>query len=211
MKRKYYMRGLGIGVIVTAIVCAIAFPKSKPTMTDEEIIARAQELGYVKDEESVTADDIDKIKENEQVTPSPETSTTPEVTPEPTPEAPTPPDEPEVPTQPTPVTEQGKVTDSPESTKAVTKTPTKIPTKTPTPEPTKVPSSGEKVSYTVRVERGMTATKVAELLETAGAIEDSAAFVGYLRDADLTDYINIGTFTIPVGASYQQIADILTK
>ena len=33
----------------------------------------------------------------------------------------------------------------------------------------------------------------------------------YLRRNNLTDFINIGTFTIPEGASYEEIARILTK
>jgi len=46
MKRKYYMRGLGVGILVTAILCAIALPKNTEPMTDAEVIARAKDLGY---------------------------------------------------------------------------------------------------------------------------------------------------------------------
>ena len=49
MKRKYYLRGLGLGILVTAIVCSIAGPKAP---SDEDIIKRAEELGYVKAAES---------------------------------------------------------------------------------------------------------------------------------------------------------------
>ena len=42
MKRKYYLRGLGFGILVTAIVCSIAGPKAP---SDEDIIKRAEELG----------------------------------------------------------------------------------------------------------------------------------------------------------------------
>ena len=48
MKLKMYLRGLGIGMIITAIVMGIALGgrgRSQATMTDEEIIARARELG----------------------------------------------------------------------------------------------------------------------------------------------------------------------
>lgn len=52
MKLKYYLRGLGIGIVVTAIIMSIT---SKPEeMTDAEVKMRALELGMV--EESVLAD-----------------------------------------------------------------------------------------------------------------------------------------------------------
>ena len=52
MKLKYYLRGLGIGVVVTAIIMSIT---NKPQeLTDAQIKMRAAELGMV--EESVLAD-----------------------------------------------------------------------------------------------------------------------------------------------------------
>ena len=52
MKLKYYLRGLGIGIVVTAIIMSIT---NKPEeMTDAEVKMRALELGMV--EESVLAD-----------------------------------------------------------------------------------------------------------------------------------------------------------
>ena len=46
MERKYYLRGLGIGIAVTAIIMGIALSGDK-AMTNDEIIARAKELGMV--------------------------------------------------------------------------------------------------------------------------------------------------------------------
>lgn len=51
MKRKYYLRGIGVGILFTAIVWLTTLLVSgKPEMTDEEVITRAQELGMVKQE-----------------------------------------------------------------------------------------------------------------------------------------------------------------
>ncbi|MBS6465962.1 MAG: hypothetical protein KH381_04375 [Clostridium sp.] len=51
MKRKYYLRGIGVGILFTAIVWLTTLLVSgKPKMTDEEVITRAQELGMVKQE-----------------------------------------------------------------------------------------------------------------------------------------------------------------
>lgn len=46
MERKYYLRGLGLGIAVTAVIMGILTSRDK-TMTDQEIIARAKELGMV--------------------------------------------------------------------------------------------------------------------------------------------------------------------
>ena len=53
MERKYYLRGLGLGIAVTAIIMGIA-TSGKQTMTDEEVMARAKKLGMV--ENTVLAD-----------------------------------------------------------------------------------------------------------------------------------------------------------
>lgn len=52
MKLKYYLRGLGIGIVVTAII--MSFTKKPEELTDAEIKIRAAKLGMV--EENVLAD-----------------------------------------------------------------------------------------------------------------------------------------------------------
>lgn len=51
MKLKTYLRGLGIGIIVTTIVMAIALGGRKETLSDEEIVIRAKQLGMVEGKE----------------------------------------------------------------------------------------------------------------------------------------------------------------
>lgn len=53
MERKYYFRGLGLGIAVTAVIMGIALSDNR-AMTNDEIIARAKELGMV--ENTVLAD-----------------------------------------------------------------------------------------------------------------------------------------------------------
>ena len=39
MEKKYYFRGFGLGIIVTAVIMGIALPGGgKKTMTDDEVI-----------------------------------------------------------------------------------------------------------------------------------------------------------------------------
>ena len=51
MKLKYYLRGLGIGMIVTALILGISFSnrqdQTSQIMTDDQIRERAAELGMV--------------------------------------------------------------------------------------------------------------------------------------------------------------------
>lgn len=51
MEKKYYLRGLGLGIIVTAVIMGIALSggTKKREMTDEEVIARVKELGMIED------------------------------------------------------------------------------------------------------------------------------------------------------------------
>ena len=57
MKLKYYMRGLGIGIVVTALLMGFAISKQKEPMTDEEIKQRALEMGMIA-QDGVLADDL---------------------------------------------------------------------------------------------------------------------------------------------------------
>ena len=58
MKLKYYLRGLGIGMIVTALILGISFSnrqdQTSQIMTDDQIRERAAELGMVDSSESVS-------------------------------------------------------------------------------------------------------------------------------------------------------------
>lgn len=63
-KLKYYLRGLGLGIVVTAVIMSIAASKDRK-MTNEEIIAKAKQLGMI--ESTVltegTDQDVDADKE----------------------------------------------------------------------------------------------------------------------------------------------------
>lgn len=63
MERKYYLRGLGLGIAVTAVIMGIALSNNK-AMTDSEIIARAKELGMVENTVLSNADGEEETQEN---------------------------------------------------------------------------------------------------------------------------------------------------
>lgn len=56
MKFKYYLRGVGIGIIFSTIILSIAFARFRPTLSAEEIRKEAYKLGMV-DESNQTDED----------------------------------------------------------------------------------------------------------------------------------------------------------
>ena len=75
MKLKYYLRGLGIGILTTTVILSLAGIGRK-NMTDEEVVKRAKELGMV---ESTLLSDLpdqtkaEEVRPTEPETPEPET------------------------------------------------------------------------------------------------------------------------------------------
>lgn len=54
MRLKYYLRGLGLGILVTTIILMISFSGRKNEISDEEIKERAEQLGMVMQEDETT-------------------------------------------------------------------------------------------------------------------------------------------------------------
>ena len=91
MKLKYYLRGLGIGMAVTALILGISFSgrqgQEAQTLTDEQIRERASELGMV-DSSELTLAALQNSAQPQttmepEVTEESETMTEPEATAEP--------------------------------------------------------------------------------------------------------------------------------
>lgn len=182
MKLRYFLRGLGIGVLVTAMVLMISHQSQgrQQSLTDEQIIEKAEALGMIVPEEteSPAADESMEPSPSPQITGTPEPS--PDVTPEPS------------------------VSPSPDTSPSATPTPTPKP-------PKKTPEVEETVYVSVSIEKGMWSEQVSRALEDAGLVESAGKFNKYLTDNDYASYISVGTYRIEKGATYQEIARIITK
>lgn len=64
MELKFYLRGLGLGIIITAVILGMTLSR-KQTMTDEQVRQRARELGMI--ENSVLADESEEDVEDVSV------------------------------------------------------------------------------------------------------------------------------------------------
>lgn len=89
MKLKYYLRGLGIGILVTAVIMGVTQGSRKETLSDREIRERAAALGMVElgnslaDLEAVetpAATEIPEAIETPAATETPEAAETPAAT-----------------------------------------------------------------------------------------------------------------------------------
>ena len=183
MKLKYYLRGLGIGVLLTTIILSIGNRTVYPT--DEEVINKAKDLGmdFVQEEE---VDNIEKILGNldSKLEPSPtiglESNQEEDIQP----------------------IEEGEPTEAIEPIELVEPTEAIEP-----PKPTDI-LEVQYISFTIV--RGMTSMDVSEVLKEVGIIEDPEDFNRYIIGQGKDGVIRIGTFTLEEGASYQEIVDIIT-
>lgn len=188
MKLKYYLRGLGIGILVTALIMGFTTKEGRP-LTDAEIKAAAAELGMVESDSLRLADLPQNQTPQPEPTDQPETTSEPEATPEATPEPAEEPEttpEPEV--TPEPAKEPGAASESAAETSQ---------------EP------GADISITVSAGSG--SRTVCNGLEEAGVIADAAEFDKYLCDQGYSKRICVGTFEIPADASWEEIAKIITR
>jgi len=232
MKLKYYFRGLGAGILFTAVVFSfVVLPKYK--MSDDEIKAAATELGMVEEtketDNSINMDVINLSpteKPTSAVTPTPTVEVTPLATEAPTDSvAPTESANQTVtltvsptmtPTATMASTPTATIKPTPTVAPTVTKEPTVTPTPKPTPavtEPTKAPSSENDTTKTISitVKSGMTSESFATLLYEKKLVDDAAKFNRFLVVNDYANYIKVGTFSIPIGSSYEEIAYIVTN
>ena len=213
MNLKYYLRGLGVGIVVTAVIMGIALGGKKQELSNEEIKERAKELGMI-EESTVLADaaanfqaELNKENENNK---EPEATPTqsPEPTAEPTPEA----------TQePTPsATIEPSATPSPIKTSEPSQAPASGAASEPAAVPTEKPAQpdeGEQNAgtVTIQINSGDGSLTVSRKLEQAGLVPSATDFDLYLCQNGYDKRLNVGTFEVPVNADQEQIARILAR
>lgn len=203
MKLKYYLRGLGIGILVTTVILSLAGVGRK-NMTDEEVVKRAKELGMV--ESTLLSDLPDQTKTDEVRPTEPEISLQPETS------------EPEAGPEPEESASTPETPEAPEETPVAPKETPEAPKETPVaPEETPVsPEDGNPdipagETVTLVIGRGESSTTVSKNLKRAGIVEDAAAFDRFLCNNGYDKKIITGTYEIPYGASEEEIAKIITR
>ena len=202
MKLKYYLRGLGIGILITTVILSLAGIGRK-NMTDEEVVKRAKELGMV---ESTLLSDLPDQTKAEEVRPTEPETSEPETSEPETSEPET--SEPEA--SPEPETSEPEVSPEPEETASTPETPA-APEETPVSPEDGNPDTPAGETVTLVIGRGESSTTVSKNLKKAGIVEDAAAFDRFLCNNGYDKKIITGTYEIPYGASEEEIAKIITR
>ena len=191
MKLKYYLRGIGIGVIITTVVLTIAFSIQKnKQITDEEIRERAAALGMVMPNEIPERDTLANAEANKEAA-----------------------QEKEFVQEETTVTDESESADKEPVSKAdsATKTEKTTSEKTVT-EKTKKSKADKTVVEQVELSivGGEYSDIICEKLRKAGLIEDAEDFNKYLAQGGYDNQLQPGTYVIPKGADYDTIIKIIT-
>ncbi|MBE5936406.1 MAG: endolytic transglycosylase MltG [Lachnospiraceae bacterium] len=232
MKHKYFLRGVGLGIMISAILLSISY--NFKSISDEEIISRAKKLGMVYEDDTIQATYIPLM------TNMPEMTLDPQMTNEPSKgevsgEGEVSDDVNDVTEQPTVSDDAADVTEAPsvhddttgvpespivpEDTTNVTDSPTVSDDVANVTEPPVVTSketndkkeSEKVVKAVLKINRGDWSRIVSENLEKLGIIEDSAAFDKYLVDNNYAGRIIIGDFELSSDNSFKEIAEAITE
>lgn len=196
MRLKDYLRGLGMGMIVVVLILTIG--GRDRTMTDEEIMARARQLGMVDGNKTLT-----EIQEKEST--SGEESSDKVDTTEPY--------EGSSSWEPTEGTLETE--DSADSTENVQAEESSESTEDSETEESSASAEAaeteESTIVTIIVQRGDSSVSVSKDLAAAGAVENAKDFDRYLCEHGYDKRISVGTFEIRLGATHEEIAKIITK
>lgn len=224
MEKRYYFRGLGLGIIVTAIIMGIALSGSsrQGKMTDEEIIARAKELGMIEDSsllasldnEENEAEEAGEQENGESETVKPPVKLDVAVAEQ----------EPAETSEEKPGDTSGTEQPSAQETEASDAKPasgtkpsadtnemTKQDDDTTEPQVTSSASSTASAAVkSVTIVSGDGSYTVAKKLADVGVVDSAASFDTFLCENGYDKRLRTGTFQIPANASGEQIARIVT-
>lgn len=182
MKLKYYLRGLGIGIIITTLVLMIAYSGHKTELTDEEIIARAEDLGMVMKEDPLFSNS-GAHKDTEVVVNSEESANS------------------ELPTEQGTESEIVTEIEIETETEVIPETETEIETES------EVVATGE--YYHLVIPAGSVPRLICNELEENGVIESASSLRQYLVDVGYATSIKVGEYDIPYGATNDEVYQIL--
>lgn len=236
MNLKSYLSGLGLGIIVTALILSIAGGKKE--MSDDEIMSRAQELGMT-DTAEVLTKETDSTSAKVTGTTAAKTASTTSVTSTEKAKTAASVTSTEKAKTATSVTSTEKArtatsSSSTEKAKTAKTTATSSTEKAKTAKTTVTSSSSTQVASTSSQKKVSTSSKketeagtagktqtitivagdssysVAQKLEKAGLVESAAEYDSYLCANGYDRKIRTGTFTVTNGDSKEQIANAIT-
>ena len=222
MELKYYLRGLGLGIIVTAIIMAVVSPGSQK-MTDAEVIRRAKQLGMT--EEKVLSDSGTKKEDASKEAGSPDENASADEDEEQPQEkekavsTQTPADRNSQNTQQSQVQTQTQTKPEPETVDDEPEEPEEpdasevgenVELERQEAEETNTPLPVSDTPMVVTIGPGDGSYAASKKLADVGAISSPGNFDTFLCENGYDKKIRPGTYTIPADASDEQMARIIT-
>lgn len=196
MKLKYYLRGMGIGIVVTTLLFMIFISMHRNEGEDKVAVVP-------QNTESKT---VGQLHEDRQAVPAETETKEPSVEPDVK--------QPAVSGQEQP---QDAKTDKEPPTKSKEETPENQKPEedhktesSPEPETPVQPESKQEEKVRIEISGGQFSDVVCRKLEEAGLIDNAKAFNDYLVQKDYDNGILPGIYEIPKGSTYEEIAVLLT-
>lgn len=191
MRLKYYLRGLGLGIIFAVIIMMIGFHGNKQSMSDTEIIEKAKTLGMVeaKNISGTVADEYNSEKTDSSAANSDASSQKAE-------------------------TEQdSQMQDSQTAQEDTQQEDTQQEATQPAADAKQetVEPQDAVTTYTISVTSQDTCRTIAEKLKALNLVDDAEQFRIYMGQKGADHFIADGEHVIPQGASYDDIITILTQ
>mgnify|MGYP004519985845 CR=1 FL=1 len=216
MNLKYYLRGLGVGIVVTSLILGIGLGSRKETLSNEEIKERARTLGMV--EESITVAEAAAQKEEEAQE---------KVTADPVPEENAEGDaetivsaEPEVSSEPA-VSAAPETSDEPKVSAASEPAASTAPEAGAASEAGVKPVADEaeedsgtapaKEIVDITINPGEGSYVISQKLEQSGLVDDATEYDAYLCDNGYHTKLRAGVHKIPMGSTREEIAKLLCR
>lgn len=183
MKFKYYLKGLGMGIIFTTIIMTISCVIHNNNLSEQEIIEKAKELGMVMpDTEQESEGGLFGNKNNSESLKESGTEET-----------------------------SDNQNSSAETQEPETAEPIVSQSETTEPESQTPPIHVEVTQYILHIVPGDTPRMIASELYENGVIDSASDFRDYLDDNGYAKKIRTGTYTITIGMTYEEIAKMITK
>lgn len=237
MNLKYYLRGLGVGIVVTSLILGIGLGSRKETLSNEEIKERARALGMVEEsitvaeaaaqqeEEAQEADAIDDPQPGEDtlgeadaepvVSEEPDRSVSSEAISEPTADVSASPEasaEPTVSASASPEASVEPTVSASASPKASTEpTPSTSPEASATPKTGSETAADSKEIVDITINPGEGSYAISRKLEQSGLIDDASEYDAYLCDNGYHTKLRAGVHKIPMGSTREEIAKLLCQ
>ena len=183
MKLKYYLRGIGMGILFATIVMTVSSVVHNNNLSDEIIIKEAKKLGMIMPEETKSQGSLFSTDDTEEVV------------------------ETEIEDDKENDTEEVSESVSSQNTEIASSEEVESETE---PVIEKI-ESGNVTLIRVEIYPGDAARQVAERLYAYGLVDDSERFRIYIGETGYAKILRVGEYYVPVGATYDEIISILVS